>query len=161
MQKLDVVEKARALMTEGQGWPPWKWLFEKRTVREAADRATEALEAANKKVKSSWSDDLKRAYGDSLAQATLERNPSAKKQFERAKREAQDVEAKVKEAAKRVREADDEALRATTDAEAMFAEAERRLSVSMAQDAAQKALDSFDLREKAIRKAEAARRATG
>lgn len=161
MQKLEVVEKARALMTEGQGWPVWRWLFEKGTVREAADRATEALEAANKKVKSSWSDDLKKAYAESMAQAALERNPRATKQYERAKQEAQDVDPKVKQVAKRVREADEEALRATTDAEAMFAEAEKRLSVSVAREAAQKALDSYDLREKAIRKAEAARRATG
>jgi hypothetical protein len=42
----------------------------------------------------------------------------------------------------------------------MFAEAERRMSAAMARDAARKTLESYDLREKAIRKAEAAGRAS-
>lgn len=158
MRKLDAVEKAKVLMKEGQDWPVWKWLIEKGRVREAADRATEALAAANSKVKNSWSDDLRKAYAESLARAALARNPRTTKQYEKAKRAAQNVDVKVKQAAERVREADEEALRATADAEAMFAEAERRLSVSMTREAAQKALDSYDLRESAIRKAEAARR---
>jgi exonuclease VII small subunit len=158
MKKLDAVEKARELMREGLEWSAWRWLTENGRLREAADRANESLEAADKKVKNSWSDDLKKAYADSLAEAALARNPKAAKQYERAKREAQDVDARVKQAAKRVREADEEALQATTDAEGMFAEAERLLSVSVAREAALKALDSYDLRERAIWKAEAAGR---
>jgi hypothetical protein len=148
MKKLNAVEEARALMREGLEWAAWRWLTEKGRLREAADRATESLEAANKKVKNSWSDGLKKAYADSLAEAALAR--------ETAKVEAQDVDANVKQTAKRVREADQEALQATKDAEGMFAEAERLLSPSMAREAAQKALDSFDLCERAIRQAEAA-----
>jgi hypothetical protein len=156
MKKLDAVEEARALMREGLEWSAWRWLTEKGRLREAADRATESLEAANKKVKNSWNDDLKKAYADSLAEPALARDPKAAKQYEKSKREAQDVDAKVKQAAKRVREADEEAIQSTTDAEGMFAEAERLLSASMAREAAQKALDSVDLRERAIREAEAA-----
>jgi hypothetical protein len=41
------------------------------------------------------------------------------------------------------------------DAEATFDEAEHRMSTHLAREGAQKAIDSWDLREKAIRKAEA------
>jgi hypothetical protein len=41
------------------------------------------------------------------------------------------------------------------DAEATFDEAERRMSARMAREGAQKAADSWELHEKAIRKAEA------
>ena len=44
------------------------------------------------------------------------------------------------------------------NAEQMFDEAEKRLSASMAREASQVAIDAYDLREKAIRKAEAAAR---
>jgi hypothetical protein len=58
----------------------------------------------------------------------------------------------------RVKEADDIAYKAHLDAEATFDEAERRLDTSMAQDGAEKAIESWVLREKAIRRAEAAGR---
>ena len=135
MHKIEEVEHARSLMQQGREWPVWRWLFEKGRVRAAADRATEALAAANQKVKDSWSDDLKRAYSNGKGKA------------------------EVKEAVGRVREADEEATRTTDEAETMFAEAERSMNGGMARQAAQKALDSYDLREAAIRKAEAARRA--
>jgi len=51
MHKLEEVEYARSLMQQGREWPVWRWLFEKGRVREAADRATVALAAANRKVK--------------------------------------------------------------------------------------------------------------
>ena len=155
MQKLEAVEIARALMTEGQDWSVVRWLFEKRKVREAADKATAALAEANDKVKSSWGDELRRAYAELVAEAAADANPRAAR---KAKQDAQNVDAKIKLVAKRVKESDDEANQATMDAEEMFAEAERRMSASMARAAAQKALESYDLREKAIRKAEAARR---
>jgi hypothetical protein len=44
------------------------------------------------------------------------------------------------------------------DAEDTFDEGERKLSVSMARDGARKALATYDLHEKAIRRAEAAAR---
>ena len=136
-----------------------KWLMEKRTVREAADRATEALAEANKDVKRSWSADLKKAYKEAAAESALEGGgAAAKRKYEKACEEAKDVDAKIKAAAKRVHEADVEAQCSTDDAEEMFAEAERRMSTEMAREAARKALESYDLRETAIRKAEVAGR---
>ena len=38
MHKLPAVEDARAVMTEGINWSAWRWLIEKRRVREIADR---------------------------------------------------------------------------------------------------------------------------
>jgi len=104
MHKIEEVEHARSLMQQGREWPVWRWLFEKGRVRAAADRATEALAAANQKVKDSWSDDLKRAYSNGKGKA------------------------EVKEAVGRVREADEEATRTTDEAETMFAEAERSMN---------------------------------
>ena len=62
MRKLEAVEEARAIMTQGKEWGVFKWLMEKRKVRGIADRATAALNEAEDKVKATWSDDLKRAY---------------------------------------------------------------------------------------------------
>jgi len=159
MRKLAAVEEARVIMSEGQNWGVWKWLIEKRTVREAADRATEALAEAAKDVKHSWSDELKMAYKEVAAEAALEEGGAvARRRYEKARDDAKGIDPKIKAAARRVKEADDEAYRSTNDAEDMFAEAERRMSTGMAREAAQKALESYDLREKAIRRAEAAGR---
>ena len=64
----------------------------------------------------------------------------------------------LKAAAKRVKEADEEAEAARLDAEDTFDVAERKLSAGLAREGARKALQSWDLRESAIRKAEAAKR---
>ena len=133
----------------------WHWLLEKGRVRAAADRAVDALGEAEKKVKASWPDDLKMAYQELEAQAAFERNARAKHRYEKANEEARDVDHEIKLAVKRVKEADDEAENARLDAEATFDEAERLLSASMAREGAQKAIDSWELRMKAIRKAEA------
>ena len=58
----------------------------------------------------------------------------------------------------RVKEADDEAETARLDAEDTFDVAEKKLSASLAREGARKAIESWDLREAAIRKAEAAKR---
>jgi hypothetical protein len=57
-----------------------------------------------------------------------------------------------------VKEADDVAETKRLDAEDTFDEAERRLSTDMAREGARKALETYDLHEAAIRKAEAAAR---
>ena len=59
---------------------------------------------------------------------------------------------------KGVKEADDTAETKRLDAEDAFDEAERRMSTAMAREGARKALETYDLHEKAIRKAEAAAR---
>jgi len=136
MQKLTAVEEAKTLMNEAKAWSVFRWLTEKKKVRAAADRAVAALNEVDEKVKAGWSDDLTRAYKG---------NP-------------RNVSPEIKLAAKEVKQADEEAEAARLDAEATFDEAERRMSAGMAREGAQKAIDSWDLKEKAIRKAEAARR---
>ena len=61
----------------------------------------------------------------------------------------------VKQGVQKVKEAEDEAENARLDAEDTFDRAERQLSAGMAREGAQKAIDSWELRMKAIRKAEA------
>lgn len=157
MQKLAAVEEARSVMTESQGWSVWKWLTEKKRVRQIADRATEALAKAREEAWLNWSEDLDKAYKEAEAETDPDGGPAAKRKYEKARKEAENIDAKVKASVKRVLQADDEAARATQDAEDMFAEADRRMSTGMAREAAQKALESYDLREKAIRRAEACR----
>ena len=77
MHKLIPVEEATALMEEGKDWSIWRWLLNKSRVRAAADRAVDALSEAEKKVKASWSDDLKKAYRELEAQQALETMPMA------------------------------------------------------------------------------------
>ncbi len=153
MQKLEVVEEAKALMTEASEWSVWRWLTEKKRVRMAADRAVDALNAQDKKVKAAWSDDLKKAWRE----LELETSRSRQK-HEKAKEDAKDVPAEIKIAVRKVMEADEEAETARLDAEDTFDEAERRLSASMAREGARKAIASWELREKSIRRAEAAGR---
>jgi hypothetical protein len=155
MQKLVQVEEARALMAEAKDWSLWRWLWDKSRVRATADRAVDALAEAEKKVKATWTDDQKKAYRELEATASVNGNARGKRQYEKAKEEAKDVDPEIKRAVERVKEADDIAYDARMDAEDTFDEAERRLDTDMARTGAQKAIDSWDLREKAIRKAEA------
>src|SRR5208283_5045796 len=68
MRKLPAVEEARAIMTQGMEWGVWKWLLEKKRVREIADEARAALDEMETKVKATWSDDLKIAYNKLISQ---------------------------------------------------------------------------------------------
>jgi len=158
MQKLISVEEAKTLMNEAMDWSVWHWLLEKKRVRAAADRANAALDELYDKVKASWSDDLAKAYRELEAEAGADEDPKAKRQYHKAKEEAAGVAAEIKLLAKRVKDADDEAVDTHWDAEDTFDEAERRLSAAMAREGAKKAIQSWELREHAIRKAEAARR---
>jgi hypothetical protein len=133
MRKLPPVEEAKTLMSEARDWSVWHWLMEKRRVREAADRATEALGEMEEKVKARWSEELRKAAGNGGVRGLDQELRSALQELKRAEEAA-------------------EASR--LDAEATFDEAERRLSASMAREGAQKAITSWELREKAIRKAE-------
>jgi hypothetical protein len=152
MRKLAAVQEARAVMTEGMEWGMWRWLLEKGRVQEIADRATAALDEADKKVKAAWSDDLKRAYQELVDE---EKPKRGRRQEKHPKAETANIAPEVL-TAKRVKEAYDEGQRARVDAEDTFEEAEQRLSTELAREGARKALESYDLREHAIRKAEAA-----
>ena len=133
MHNFKEVEEARALMTEAVGWSVVRWLKEKKRVRKVADGANEILDRACEQTRAGWSNELLAAYRDGDA------GPD----------ELCRIVAQVKRA-------DAEAHRARMDAEATFDEAERQLSTRLAREGCQKAIRSWDLYEKAIRKAEAA-----
>ena len=154
MRKLPTVEDARAIMTEGMEWGVWKWLLEKKRVRGIADEARAALDEVEMKVKATWADDLKIAYNQLVSQ-NGDVKQSRQKSKSGKKEEAAKVDSQIMAAAKRVKEADDDAYNAHEDAEDLFAEAEKRMSTSMAREAAGKALVAYDSHEAAIRKAEA------
>ena len=136
MHKLIEVETAKALLAEASEWSIWKWLLEKRRVREIADRGTEALDRVEKKVKAGWSAELRKTYREA------------------GREDSNGIDPKLRAALRRVKEADEIADDARLDAEATFDEAERRLSADMAREGALKAITAYELREKAIRKAE-------
>jgi hypothetical protein len=155
MRKLEAVEEARSIMTQGTEWGVFKWLMEKHKVRIIADKATEALNNAEDKVKATWSDELKRAYN---YLATQNGSAGNEKRGAKSKAAAKPADPEMLAIAQRVLEADEEAERMRLDAEDTFAESERRMSTAMAREGAGKALATYDLHEKAIRKAEAAAR---
>jgi hypothetical protein len=160
MRKLVQVEDAKSLLEVAKNWGVWKWLMEKKRVRQTADIAWEAFDKLEKDVKSAWNDDLQKAYAELAAESALaDGGAPAKRKYEKAKKEAADVDPKIKAVAQKLKETDDEAYRVRMEAEAMFDEAERRLSTSMAREASQVAIDAYNLREKAVRKAETAARA--
>ena len=153
MRKLPEVENARAIMTEGIEWGVFKWLLEKKRVRGIADVARAALDDCEAKVKATWSDNLKIAYNQLVEQNGNPKRPRKNdKPGNRAEEQA--IDTQVIAAVKRIIEADDEAYNAHEDAEDLFAEAEKRMSTSMAREGARKALEAYDRHEAAIRKAE-------
>lgn len=151
MKKLEAVEEARAAMKQGMEWGVWKWLLEKRRVRKIADRATEALNNAEDAVKATWSDELVEAYNLLID----EEEGVATKSRKRTKGTATAMSEDVLRTAKQMKELDDETERVRLDAEAIFEDAEQRMSTAGARAGAKRALDTYDLHEKAIRKAEA------
>ena len=154
MQKLIPVEEAKALMTEAIEWSVWRWLFEKKRVRVAADAAVDALNAQDKKVKLAWSDDLKKAWRELELENSVNGNSRARQKYEQAKEEAKEVPPELKQALRKVMDADDQAETTRLDAEDTFDEAERSLNAGLAREGARKAIASWELREKSIRKAE-------
>jgi len=149
MEKMPAVETAKALMTEAVAWSVMKWLREKKMVRKTADQANAALDQLNQAVKDRWPNRVRVAYEALIARAaigtvhTQQKPPS----------EVIDPQALL--IAKKVKEADDEAYRARMDAEETFDEAEKKLSTALAREGCRKAIHSWELHEKAIRKAEA------
>ena len=148
MRKLTEVEDAKALMTEAMGWSVVKWLSEKKRVRKTADVANACLDQLDQEIKGRWSDQLKAAYselGGNSGSATQRAHEQP----------LQDIDPEVKLLAKKLKESDDEAYRVRMDAEHTFDEAEKQLSTRLAREGCQKAIDSWDLHEQAIRKSEA------
>lgn len=147
MRKIAAVEEARILMREAMDWGLWRWLLEKARVREVADRATAALDQADRRAKANWAAELKQAYQNLVAHESTDK-PHSPAQT--------DISPAIKLAAKQIKQADDKAERARLEAEDTFDEAERRMSTDLAREGARKALTTYDLREAAIRKSEAA-----
>jgi len=148
MEKLPAVETAKALMTEAMTWSVMKWLREKKRVRRTADLANAALDQASQAIRERWPEAVRTAYDALVAQKPG--TVSAPRQ--------QAVAVKTDPAAaltaSKSHDADDEAYRARMDAEKAFDDAERQLSTSLAREGCRKAIHSWDLHEKAIRKAE-------
>ena len=160
MRKLVEVEDAKSLLEVAKNWGVWKWLTEKKRVRLTADTAWEAFDVLEKEVKDGWSAELQKAYAELAAEAAVaEGGAPAKRKLEKAKKEAAEIDPKIKAVAAKLKAADDEAYRVRMQAESMFDEAEKRLSTSMAREASQVAIDAYNLREKAVRKSETAAKA--
>jgi len=138
-------------MTQGMEWGVWKWITEKKRVRVVADQATDALNAAEMKVKEAWPEELKLAY-DAVVDGEFSKGKKRKASS------GNGVNADLVKLAREVREADVVAEQCRLDAEDTFAEADRKMSTELARQGARKALERYDLHEKAIRRAEAAGR---
>lgn len=145
MHKIQEVEQAKSLMTEAMEWSVMRWLREKKRVRKAADQANAALDAMNRTVKDSWSHELSAAYNELESTKGASRANHSQKPA---------IRPDTRELARKVKEADDQAHAARMDAERTFDEAERLLSTSLAREGCKKAIHSWDLHEKAIRRAE-------
>ncbi len=148
LRKLPAVEEAKALMIEAMDWSVFRWLFEKRRVRETADRANAALDKLNQAVKARWRSDVKAAYKELAAKAG---GTAPRRQGEPA---SPTIDPQVRFFAKRVKEADDAAHRARVDAQDTFDEAETQLNTDLAREGCQKAIHQWELDEKAIRRAD-------
>jgi len=142
MRKFPEVQEAKELMNEAMEWSMFKWLWEKKRVRETADRANAALDRLEKSIKTKWSDELKAAY----------KSASKKSATPRPERESQDLQ--LIQSVEKVLEADRAAYRARMDAEDTFDRAEKQMSTSLAVAGCKKAVHSWELHEKAIRRAE-------
>jgi len=131
-------------MKEAMEWSAFRWLWEKTRVRQTADRANAALELHERAVKAKW---------DAECKAALNRLTS-KKTVAAREDEAGLIDSQVELLIANVLEADRAADRARMNAEERFEEAEKQMSTSLAREGCKKAIHSWDLRERAIRKAE-------
>ena len=149
MEKIVVVESAKALMTEAVGWSVMRWLREKKRVRKVADQANAALDKQNQAVKSRWPHDLSAAYDALVDNANGSRKPHS-----RSESNSSPASPQALLSVKKVKEADEVAHRARMDAEETFDFAEKQLSTALAREGCRKAIRSWELHESAIRKAE-------
>jgi len=149
MRKLPEVQQAKELMNEAIDWSVFKWLFEKPRVRKTADQANDALDRLERTVKARWSDEVKAEY----KKLTVKTVKAAKAQQKNQVAPRADPP-QIRQQVEKVKEADDAARRARMDAEETFDEAERQLSTELARQGCKKAIHSWELHEKAIRRAE-------
>lgn len=150
MRKLPAVQEAKELMNEAMDWSTFKWLFEKPRVRKTADQANDALDRLDRAVKARWSDEAKLAYKTLHTKAGR-----AAREREKSQQQPETADSPIMLLVEKVMEADASAHRARMDAEGTFDEAEKKLSTSLAREGCKKAIYSWELHEKAIRKSEA------
>lgn len=149
MKTLPEVETAKQLMNEAMRWSVMTWLREKKRVRKTADLANAALDCLRDQLQKRWPEDLKCAY------AALNAEKSGSKPNGRNREHSQSgEEASAFVTAMKLKAADDEAYRARVLAEETFDAAEKRLSTSLARAGCLKAIQSWELHEKAISQAE-------
>ena len=134
-------------MTEAMTWSVMRWLREKRNVRKAADLANAALDQLGETTRAQWPEGFKAAY--TSLDGTASKPSNGKKALSTSN--DSDLWALLK----KIKDADDEAYRARMIAEETFDQAERMLSTRLAREGCEKAIHAWDLKEKAIRKAEA------
>ena len=149
MKKLPEVEAAKELMMEATKWSVMKWLREKKRVRKTADQANAALDRFSLELKQRWPENLRSAYESVVAESGAARgnHGSCKQALPLSGADAWLM-------VKKVKEADEEAYHARMKAEATFDQAERQLSTRLARQGCVEAIHSWDLKEKAISKAE-------
>ncbi len=145
MKRLAEVETAKGLMTEAMKWSVMTWLREKKRVRKAADQANAALDRVSSELKKQWPETVRSAY------ATLADDVSGGRSNGRIR---QNPDPQASSIAKKLKDADDEAYRARMSAERTFDDAEKRLSTALAREGCLKAIQAWELHEKAIREAE-------
>jgi hypothetical protein len=155
MEKLVPVEDAKMLLSSARDWSIVRWLAEKRKVRRIADLGTSALDEAERRVKSGWSEELLNAYAELCPPG--DDDPFAASEFEFIKQHANGIPESIKQWARRVKEADDKAYEARMTAERTFDDAERKLSAALARRGADEAIQAYELRYTAIAAAETAR----
>lgn len=148
MKTLPEVETAKQLMNEAMRWSVLTWLREKKRVRKTADQANAALDRVSEELRQRWPDDIRSAY-----HALGTNNPDSKPNG----RPGQKTSAKDSREfviARKLKAADDEAYRARMAAEETFDDADKRLSTSLAREGCQRAIQSWELHEKAISESE-------
>ncbi len=150
MESIPQVEVAKALMIEATSWSVVKWLREKKRVRKAADQANAALDELREAVKERWPETTRAAYEALL----LPEEGSATPRHPR--KVANKIGPQATLTVRKIKDADEEAYRTRMDAERLFDDAEKQLNISLAREGCRRAIQSWELFEQAIRKAEAA-----
>lgn len=148
MKTLPEVETAKQLMNEAMRWSVLTWLREKKRVRKAADQANAALDRVSEELRQRWSDDIRSAY-----HALGTNNPGFKPKGRPGQKTAM-KDSREFVIARKLKAADDEAYRARMAAEETFDDADKRLSTSLAREGCQRAIQSWELHEKAISESE-------
>jgi hypothetical protein len=149
MEKLSEVETAKALMLEAMHWSVVRWLREKKKVRKTADQANAALDQFSLAIRDRWPSSLKIAYENLDAQ-----DGTRNGKRNTAEQSSTEAGTEVSRRARTIKDAEDRAYQARMNAEETFDDAERQLSTRLAREGCVKAIQSWELKEEAIRRAE-------